>query len=184
MACGLALGGCVFPVEGDPGSEPVEDTCSHQCERGQSTCHGSFTAVCEQDADGCWWWRPVRDCAPVGATCNDGACEFEETCPPEVDLFCRNDYLLACEGGEIVDFWACYDGMPCTEVVTESGRRAAACATGDEPCASKASATHECRGSDRVTCSYGLVTSLVPCGDAGCSYLETTLDEPVAICGP
>ena len=83
------------------------DTCTDECNQGETLCDGNGYRSCGQyDADACFDWSFVTDCASY-ESCVDGACVV--TCVDDCDLgetLCNGDGYDACGN---------YDVDPCLE---------------------------------------------------------------------
>lgn len=142
----------------------------------------------------------------LGADCDSGRCNSDclQNCPPpdlgddgstfvpptppascplDADRICSDGYRYSCANGVVTStFYSCRPGTTCVETATRDGRRAAACATGDDACVSDAPVAAECRGDDRIACEYGLVVLRSPCPASNCAVSATTDDYPSASC--
>jgi hypothetical protein len=105
------------------------------------------------------------------------------SCPADADRICADGYLYSCTDGRVTStFYSCRPGTACVEIDTSDGRRAAACSTFDEPCASDAPRSAECRSNDRIACEYGLVTLRSSCGVSTCVVDAGPVEYPSARC--
>ncbi len=178
LTTGVSLGcllGCTIDLPGD-------DDTSAAC-LCSSSCSGNVILSCEEvegsDGDECSRPAPGMDCSVVGATCVDSECHFDETCPADVDFFCRNRYVLGCKDGTIQGILGCAES--CVDVTLSNGRKAAACAAAPtESCSTEAPLAAECHGTSADMCTYGIVTSRQDCGSGQCTAIGG--DDPEAEC--
>jgi len=173
---------CTIWHDAPSGEQPSPPCEHHECAFGTKACHGDKPADCIQDSSGCHVWSEGTDCTEVGATCSEGMCVFDESCPSSVDAFCRNGHLLQCPLQPYFTADPCDPDVTCQEVVAANGRTQATCATSDPPCADTEGSVVECRGDDRLECWYGLVVARQSCAPYRCETFSTDSGE-TAGCG-
>jgi hypothetical protein len=180
MALGLV--NCTELDHHDPTDPYPKPVCPgrHECSSVGYSCEGSISVICYDDFDGCYRRGENVDCAEIDATCVDGLCRFQETCPEGVASFCRNGHVLYCPLEPGYYFYDCGDNWTCQETIGADELKHAVCATNDAPCQEREVHNVECRGDESFACSYGLVMFRNPC--KGCNLDQTDAGLPLVTC--
>ena len=188
VTAGVVLSSCTLGLKDDDPEVPTCVSSSDGCRYGALSCQGDTVMECTKDGsvDGCYnYWSELQDCSRGGGTCDAGQCHFSETCPVGTSTFCRDNAVLYCVNGQVVNFQDCGDYI-CDEAPTFPGYsvfKDATCVGNDDGCSHRTGPSVECRDGELLTCSDGCITSRTSCGASPCSLELDATGAVTPLCG-